>query len=136
MSNIQNYCALMLQSADGIISASASRIAGEWNTGAALWDDGSHRYVMWGDTEGVLNIFNLETAEILNDVHKVVNNYESALTIVVNTQWRSSGDVKEVITFDACAYNTGATNKQLRPMGDRYVLEGAYDLKIFKSNAA
>ena len=138
-SNILNYCGVKLKTTGSEADASASTIAAQWNTGIGLWDQGDgNRYLRWGDTEGTLNIFDLELTPVTGDVTKVVNNYATAVTATIytdNSDYEDGADT-EVIDFTACLYNTGATQKQLKPLGDRYVIEGAVDFKIFKSNDA
>lgn len=133
--DILDYCGVRLISSNGVANTHASEIAAQWNTGAALYDDGINRYVAWGNTEGTLNVFDLETSEVANTVHKVLNNYNSALTVKIETDAKGGAVPTEVMTFDANVYNTGAVSKKLRPLGDRYVLEGAIDFKIYQHNA-
>lgn len=143
-SNILGYCHLALESGGDLVTASASRIEAQWNTGVALWDDGVNKYAIWGDTEGVLNIFDLETeysgASPL-PYWNVINNYEDDLSISITTARLQGGSAvvstrSTIVSFNNNCYRTGAENKRLRPLGDRYVIEGATDFKIFQTNGS
>lgn len=134
MGDVLGYCGMRLQSASGYVNTSASQIEADWNTGVGLNDDGETRVMVWGNTEGNLRIFDLETTEVPNAVHKVVNNYSTALTVIINTRIPGGSPVP-VITFTSCLYQTGAVDKRLRPLADRYVIEGATDFKVFKINS-
>lgn len=138
ISNILNYAGILITASGGYtLSGGASNINANWDTPAQLWDGGTDkRYIFWGDTEGTLEVFEFNfVATSATDFTLITNSAYDNAALSVTIEMTASGVATPVIILPDCVYNPGMVNAQLRPMGDRLVVEGATSFKILRTNA-
>ena len=133
--DVQKYCGVQISNTGGETAVgNASSVEASWNTGAQLWDDGENQWIFWGLTEGELTIYELELAAASSaGAETVYADYDTALTVVIKY---GSPVPATIVTFTDVCYYFGTESKRLKPLGDRFVMEGGLMYKILKSNDA
>jgi hypothetical protein len=134
------YCGVVIDTEQGsedpgtttAPSATISNIRAQWARNAELWDDGVNKYIFWGDTEGEVTIFNLELelGSCDPDPEAAVAEYSDALSLGIYQGRITSGSIPRVMLFTGC-YDWNLQNKQLKQIGDKLVIEGGTNFKIF-----
>lgn len=135
VSNILNYAGIQISSAEIALTGGASNVDANWDTPAQLWDGGpDKRYIFWGDTTGSINIYEFNfSSSSAADLTLITNAGYSNAALTLTVKFGQLG-TENVMIFPECVYNPGFTNRRLRALGDRLVLEGSTEYRILKIN--
>jgi hypothetical protein len=132
---ILTYCSV-IQNDDASTDFTFSNIAANWARAAELWDDGIDKYIFWGDVSGDCTFFEMEfTVAAWETAEVIAANYSNAVDLkLYQAKAADIGSAFPVVNIEDCMYDFGVTSKQPKQVGDKIVIEGGTQYKIFVSN--